>query len=90
MRRKFIGERMPVGSRGVTRQAIVMVQTTKNRRRDHLCVFRKAMTGGHELIRFGQRMWNARSQAMRRMSCRSLGIGGRPGRDVHHQNSRQP
>ena len=61
--RKSIGERLPVGSRGVARQAIFMVQTAQNRRRDHLRVFRKAMTGGHELIRFGQPMWNARSQA---------------------------
>ena len=60
---KIIGERMPVGSRGVARQAIFMVQTAQNRRRGDLRVFRKAMTGGHELIRFGQRMWNARSQA---------------------------
>ena len=54
---------LAVGSRGVARQPIFLVQTGQNRRRDHLPVFRKAMTGGYELIRFGQRMWNARSQA---------------------------
>ena len=58
---KYIGESMPVGSRGVARQAIFLVQTAQNRRHDHLRVFRKAMTGGHELIRVGQPMWNARS-----------------------------
>jgi hypothetical protein len=60
---KNTGERMPVGSRGSAPQAIFMVQPAQNWRRDYLRMFRKAMPGGHELIRVGQRMWNARSQA---------------------------
>jgi hypothetical protein len=61
--RKNTGERMPVGSRGSAPQAIFMVQPAQNWHRDYLRMFRKAMPGGHELIRVGQRMWNARSQA---------------------------
>ena len=29
-----------------------------DRRRDHLCVFGEAMTGGHEIVPFGQRTGN--------------------------------
>ena len=60
---KIIGERMPVGSRGVARQAIFMVQPAQNRRRDQLRVFRKAMTAGHGLIGGRKRLRNARPQA---------------------------
>ena len=35
-----------------------MVQSAKNRRRDHPTVFGQAMTGGHGLLPFGQRIWN--------------------------------
>jgi hypothetical protein len=40
-----------------------MVQPAQNRRRDHLCLFGEAMAGGHELVRFWQRIGNPRSEA---------------------------
>ena len=61
--RKFIGGRISVGSRGMAHKAIFMVQPAQNRRRDHLSVSGKAMTGGHEMVAFRRRVWNARSQA---------------------------
>jgi hypothetical protein len=56
--RKFIGEHISVGSDGVARKTIFMVQPAQNRRCDHLCVFGEAMTGGHEIVLFGQRTGN--------------------------------
>ena len=37
--RKFIGEHISVGSGGVARKTIFMVQPAHNRRRNHVCVF---------------------------------------------------
>jgi hypothetical protein len=61
--RKFIGGRISVGSRGMAHKAIFMVQSAQNRRRDHLSVSGEAMTGGHDVVAFGRRIWNARFQA---------------------------
>jgi hypothetical protein len=61
--RKFIGERISVASRGVAGKAILMVQASQNRRRDHLGVFGEAMTGGHYLVRSGQRLGDPGSEA---------------------------
>ena len=47
--RAYFGE-----SRGVSGKAILMVQPSQYRCRDHLGPFGEAMTGGHELVRFGQ------------------------------------
>jgi len=52
-----------VGLRGVAGKAILMVQPSQNRRRDHLGVFGDAMTGGHELVPFGQGLGDPGSQA---------------------------
>jgi hypothetical protein len=57
--RKNTGKRMFDGSRGLAPEAIFMVQPAQNRRRDHLRMFGKAMTGGHELIRVGTRQREA-------------------------------
>jgi hypothetical protein len=40
-----------------------MVQTAEDRRSGHLGLFRKAMSGGNQLIGVRKRLWNARSQA---------------------------
>ena len=61
--RKFIGERILVGSRGVAGQAILMVQPSQNRRREHLGVFGEAMTSGHDLVPFGQGLGEPGSEA---------------------------
>jgi hypothetical protein len=61
--RKFIGERISVGSGGVARKAIFVVQPAQNRRRDHLSVFGQTVTGGHKLLPFERRLGNPGSQA---------------------------
>ena len=61
--RRFIGERISVGSRGLARKAIIVVQAAQNRRRDHLSPFGEAMTGGHELVAFEQWIGNPGSEA---------------------------
>ena len=61
--RKFIGGRILVGLRGVAGEAILMVHPSQNRRRDHLGVFGEAMTGGHDLVPFGQGIGESGAQA---------------------------
>ena len=51
--RKFTHRRICGRSRRVTRQAIFMVESAQNRRRDYLSVFREVMTRGDELVEFG-------------------------------------
>jgi hypothetical protein len=61
--REFMHESICGRSRRVTRQAIFMVQPSQNRCREHPSVFGEAMTGGRELVAFGQRIGNSGSQA---------------------------
>jgi hypothetical protein len=61
--RKFMRESICGRSGRITRQAIFMVQPSQNRCREHPSVFGEAMTGGRELVAFGQRIGNPGSQA---------------------------
>ena len=40
-----------------------MVERAQNRRRDYLSVFGEVMSGGHELVGFGQRIGNPALEA---------------------------
>jgi hypothetical protein len=56
--RKFMRESICRRSRRITRQAIFMGQPSQNRCREHPSVFGEAMTGGRELVAFGDRLGN--------------------------------
>jgi hypothetical protein len=67
-----------------------MVQTAEDRRGDDVRLFGEAVTGGHELIRVGQGLWNARSQAGVWTASIVVSLGPKPVRRVRGESSVHP